>query len=152
MLILTVMAAALPPGTYKVKGDNTGVVEGWWNNHSRNPPINRVFRHLHSSISNSAYTIHTHYVSTHSNPADAPSCSVYPSHNLLLPLVPIHPDLCILIADYDIPLRAGEIYSSPSRVIKPKPKLGSKRSQVLTNDAFDAISNKLAALACLRSD
>lgn len=152
LLILTILAATLPPGAYKVEGDNTGIVEGWWNNRSRNPEINQVFRCLHSAISNSAYTIHTRYVSTHSNPADAPLRSVYPSHNLLLPPVPIHPDLRDLITDYDSPLHAGENYSSPSRVIEAKLNSGSKRSQALTNDTLDAIGNKLAMLTCLRSN
>lgn len=56
-----------------VHGNNQGVVEGWWNNRSRNPEINTVFRCIHRILAQSQSTIYTRYVASKNNPADGPS-------------------------------------------------------------------------------
>ncbi|KAF7343054.1 Reverse transcriptase/ribonuclease H [Mycena venus] len=67
---LILVCKNLPPHIV-VYGDNRGVVEGWWNGRSSNEEINTVFRRIHSISTDANVTIHTRYVPTDSNPADA---------------------------------------------------------------------------------
>ena len=59
---------------FTIHGDNKGVVEGWWNGRSRNKPVNEVFKRIHSfiGIDDPLHSFHTVYISSKSNPADAP--------------------------------------------------------------------------------
>jgi hypothetical protein len=68
----------------KVFGDNRGVVEGWWKRSSANKPTNRVFRRILELSESRNRTIHTRYVPSAENPADAPSRGIYPPRDLLL--------------------------------------------------------------------
>lgn len=44
---------------FKLFGDNTGVVEGWWNNRSRNRETNAVFRRIHDFLERTNYSVHS---------------------------------------------------------------------------------------------
>lgn len=88
---------------FKVFGDNRGVVEGWWKGRSRNQPTNQAFRRIHTTCETSNIVIHTRYVESASNPADGPSRGIYPNRNLLLPPLPIPPQIRHLILDFDAP-------------------------------------------------
>jgi hypothetical protein len=61
-----------------VYGDNRGVVEGWWKRCSANRPTNHVFRRILQFSEDRNRTIHTKYVPSAQNPADAPSQGIYP--------------------------------------------------------------------------
>lgn len=152
LLICSILRAPLPPGAYRVKGDNRGVVEGWWNNRSRSPAINGVFRHIHSALDQPGFSIHLRYVSTNSNPANTPSRGVYPCVSILVPPVELTPDLRDLLVDFNAPIHDAEVGVNSHRRAKPKPTPGTKRSRALVNDAFNAIGNELSPLTCLRPD
>uniref|UniRef100_A0A0W0G4R0 Uncharacterized protein n=1 Tax=Moniliophthora roreri TaxID=221103 RepID=A0A0W0G4R0_MONRR len=100
---------------YKVYGDNEGVVEGWWNGRSRNQPTNNIFRHIHQVTEEQRFHIHTRYVPTDHNPADAPSRGIYGPDELLLPPIPIPDELHTFIVDYDAPLTQSEHQRSLSK-------------------------------------
>ena len=68
----------------RVDGDNRGVVEGWWKRSSANKPTNRVFRRILALSQSRDRTIHTRYVPSEHNPADAPSRGKFPPRHLLL--------------------------------------------------------------------
>ena len=68
----------------KVHGDNRGVVEGWWKGCSGNRPTNSVFRRIHSLSGDCNRTVHTRYIPSKQNPADAPSRGQYPPTSLLI--------------------------------------------------------------------
>jgi hypothetical protein len=55
LLVYAVIGATSAPQTthFKLFGDNTGVVEGWWNHRSRNPETNGVFRRIHQFLADS---------------------------------------------------------------------------------------------------
>jgi hypothetical protein len=96
-------------GDFKVYGDNMGVVEGWWNLRSRNPQVNAVFQRIHSFIDEAkAISIHSAYVPSAHNPADAPSRGIYPACNLLLPAVALPLDLHPFLIDATLPLSSTE--------------------------------------------
>ena len=68
----------------KVHGDNRGVVEGWWKGCSGNRPTNSVFRRIHKLSGDCNRFIHTRYIPSEQNPADAPSRGQYPPTALLI--------------------------------------------------------------------
>ena len=67
-----------------VYGDNRGVVEGWWKGCSANKPTNIIFRRILQLSQDCNRTLHTKYVPSAQNPADAPSRGRYPPHELQL--------------------------------------------------------------------
>ena len=67
-----------------VYGDNRGVVEGWWKRCSANRPTNHVFRRILQLSEDCGRTVHTRYIPSAQNPADAPSRGIYPPRSLLL--------------------------------------------------------------------
>ena len=67
-----------------VYGDNRGVVEGWWKRSSANRPTNRIFRRILDLTEHCSRTIHTKYIPSAQNPADAPSRGHYLALDLLL--------------------------------------------------------------------
>jgi hypothetical protein len=69
---------------FVVYGDNRGVVEGWWKGRSTNKPTNRIFRRILQLSEDRNRKIHTKYVPSAQNPADAPSRGCYPPAELLL--------------------------------------------------------------------
>jgi hypothetical protein len=51
--------SAAGPTHFKLFGDNTGVVEGWWNHRSRNCETNQVFRRIHAFLDETNFFIHS---------------------------------------------------------------------------------------------
>jgi hypothetical protein len=77
-----------------VYSDNRGVVEGWWNKSSHTKPTNRIFRRILELSEDCIRTIHTRYVPSAENPADAPSRGRFPPDELLLNDFDIPNELC----------------------------------------------------------
>ncbi|KAG6328485.1 hypothetical protein ID866_10604 [Astraeus odoratus] len=75
--------------------DNTGVVEGWWNNRHHNHQTNKVFKCIHDFLiqANHIQGVQTWYVPSECNPANGPSQGVYPPLLLLLLQVPLPQEL-----------------------------------------------------------
>jgi hypothetical protein len=96
---------------FKVYGDNKGVVEGWWNFRSKNRPTNQVFRRIHSFLEqfNHSVSVHSAYVPSKSNPADAPSRGFYPPAEFLLPEIQLPADLNRFIVDSSLPYTPTEL-------------------------------------------
>ena len=84
LLVLHLLSLSHEGDHLTVYGDNRGVVEGWWNRSSHNKPTNRIFRRILELSESHGRTIHTRYVPSAENPADAPSRGHYPPHTLLL--------------------------------------------------------------------
>ena len=80
-------------------GDNRGVVEGWWKRCSANRPTNHVFQRIIQYAEDRCRTIHTRYVPSAQNPADAPSRGIYPSRTLLLNPVVVPSEIRALLID-----------------------------------------------------
>ena len=93
LLVIGLHAISKEGEHIKVYGDNRGVVEGWWKGSSGNKPTNKIFRRILQLSEDSRRTIHTRYVPSKQNPADAPSRGRYPPTELLLPTLPIPPEL-----------------------------------------------------------
>jgi hypothetical protein len=93
------------PHNFTIYGDNKGVVEGWWNGRSKNRPVNDIFRRIHQlSISSPGHSYHTRYIPSKDNPADGPSRGKYPPTSLLLPPIPLSPELERFVIDSQLPL------------------------------------------------
>ncbi|ESK81377.1 reverse transcriptase ribonuclease h [Moniliophthora roreri MCA 2997] len=73
LLVLIIAERGKPGHHYKIYGDNEGVVEGWWNGRSKNRPTNSIFKRIHCIVEEYQFYIHTRYVPSAQNPADAPS-------------------------------------------------------------------------------
>jgi hypothetical protein len=84
-----------------VWGDNKGVVEGWWRGRSRNKFVNGIFRRIHPRVEEQRVHVHTRYVRSADNPADAPSRGIYGDPRLLLPRVPLVGELAAYLVDCD---------------------------------------------------
>lgn len=95
---------------YRVHGDNQGVIDGWGNGRSRNREVNEVFKRLHALLESltTPTSFFPTYIRSADNPADAPSRGVYPPSHLLLPLIPIPPELSSLIIDATEPFTKAE--------------------------------------------
>ena len=63
--------------------------------------MNIIFQHIHAILYTWQCTIHTRYVPSQDNPADNPSRGVYLPLTWLLPYIPIPPELCAFITDFD---------------------------------------------------
>jgi len=96
---------------YKLYGDNKGVVEGWWNGRSRNHSVNEVFRRIQDYLASMDATelIHSEYVPSAKNPADAPSRGIYSSVSLLLPDIGLPTELASFLIDSQYELSATEL-------------------------------------------
>ena len=121
LLSLFVLSSSGSGSHFKVYGDNKGVVEGWWKGCSQNKQTNIVFRRIHTVLHTWQCTIHTRYVPSQDNPADNPSRGVYPCLTHLLPYIPVPPELCALITDFDSELPSPSPGQHPSPHILPKP-------------------------------
>jgi hypothetical protein len=84
LLVIYLLTISREGDHLKVYGDNRGVVEGWWKKSSANKPTNRVFRRILELSECHNRVIHTRYVPSAENPADAPSRGHYPPRELLL--------------------------------------------------------------------
>ena len=93
LLVISLRAISKEGEHVKVYGDNRGVIEGWWKGSSGNRPTNKIFRRIFQLSEDSRRTIHTRYVPSKHNPADAPSRGHYPPTDRLLPTLPIPPEL-----------------------------------------------------------
>lgn len=100
-LVITVLPSCSQGATYKVYGDNIGVVEGWWTGRSRNRQTNNIFRLVHAFSDASGSTFVTRYIPSKANPADKPSRGIYPPVRYLLPPIPIPFELQPFVANYD---------------------------------------------------
>lgn len=111
LLIRSIVGFGYVSGHFKVYGDNKGVVEGWWNFRSKNPATNRVFRRIHAFLEPYcfAFSIHSAYVASLSNPADPPSRGIYPPSSLLLPELQLSADLSRFLVDATLPFSPTEI-------------------------------------------
>ena len=89
LLTICVFALSRKGDHVVVYGDNRGVVEGWWKRCSANRPTNHVFRRILQLSEDCDRTVHTRYVPSAQNPADAPSRGTYPSRSLLLDSVTV---------------------------------------------------------------
>lgn len=99
LLILHILSDGASNLHFQVFTDNRGVVEGWWNRHSRNRPTNNTFKRIHSALEKANCTAHTKYIPSGDNPADGPSHGIYPPAHLMLPTLPTPPTLCPFISD-----------------------------------------------------
>lgn len=111
LLIYALISADDSGAHHRLYGDNKGVVEGWWNCRSRNTAVNHVFRRLHIFLDKSGIssTIHSSYVPSASNPADAPSRGQFPPEHLLLPPVDLPPCLNQFLIDATSPYTPMEL-------------------------------------------
>ena len=101
-LLVHALESTVPQsGNFIVYGDNTGVVEGWWNGRHRNHETNNVFKRIHTFLSetSSILDVRTEYIPSASNPADGPSRGIFPHRNLLLPRLPLPPPLIPFLID-----------------------------------------------------
>ena len=99
LLTICVLALSNDGDHVVVYGDNRGVVEGWWKGCSANRPTNHVFRRILQLTEDRNRTIHTRYVPSAQNPADAPSRGFYPSRSLLLDPVVVPSEARPLLID-----------------------------------------------------
>jgi hypothetical protein len=93
LLVRTIIAAHGTGNEYRVYGDNTSVVEGWWKGCSRNKHVNGVFRRIHDLSEEAQSLFHAFYIPSGSNPADNPSRGNCPALHLRLPVLRIPPEL-----------------------------------------------------------
>ena len=84
LLVIHLLSISSEGEHLKVYGDNRGVVKGWWKKSNANKPTNSVFKRILELSENQNRAIHTRYVPSASNPADAPSRGHYPPSELLL--------------------------------------------------------------------
>lgn len=110
LLARYVCASGRRARAFKVHGDNQGVVDGWSNGRSRNRQVNDVFKRIHTLLESlpENVAIVPIYVRSADNPADAPSRGIFSSRDLLLPQLPIPPELTHLIIDATTPLTPAE--------------------------------------------
>ena len=73
----------------KIHGDNQGVVKGWWKKCSANKPTNCIFCRILELSEKHDRTIHTRYIPSAQNPADAPLRGRYPPLSRRLDPIPI---------------------------------------------------------------
>ncbi|KAF4622148.1 hypothetical protein D9613_009325 [Agrocybe pediades] len=136
LLIYAIAGSDESRRSFKLFGDNKGVVEGWWNNRSRNSAVNSVFRRIHTFLaaSDRRESFFSAYVSTKLNPADAPSRGLYPSSAFLLAPIPIPTPLAGLIIDFDAPRTAKELQSvTPLPLPKLPPDLATASARTTFN-------------------
>lgn len=116
--------------SFKVYGDNRGVVEGWWRGRSRNRPTNEVFKRIAIKLEDAGAHVLTRYVQSAANPADGPSRGVYPSNALLLPPVSLPAVLRGFIVDFDAPLTHDEAREqAQGRIPQAEPKAPYSREE-----------------------
>ena len=111
LLVRTLTRLIGSSGHFRVYGDNKGVVKGWWNNRSKSKSINNVFRQIHSFLKsfNNTISIHTAYIPSKSNLADAPSRGIYPPPELILPDIQLLTGLNRFIVDSTHPYTNTEL-------------------------------------------
>jgi hypothetical protein len=130
LLVLSLTGSSAAGTHLRVFGDNQGVVEGWWNFRSRNTAVNNVFKRVLNHLERSGFAecVHTSYVCSGDNPADAPSRGQYPDRSQLLPFFPIPSQLQHFIVDATEPLMPTEqqlLRNGCAPVPSPKQPRGS---------------------------
>ena len=99
-LLVTILTRFQPPSqTFRIYGDNTGVVEGWKRGRSRNHNTNQIFRRIYKLLEKSNSEIRTSYVRSGDNPTDGSSRGLYPTSLPLLPKIQIPNLLAPFIED-----------------------------------------------------
>jgi len=139
LVVLTVMSSSSSNTNFRVYRDNKGVVEGWWKGQSRNRQANLIFCCIHTIMGAKQSTVHTRYVPSKENPADKPSRGIYLSTSLLLPNVPIPPELRELIVDFNAEVSSME----PSPHQQGSPALLPKPRHLLSEDECAAVNAEL---------
>ena len=100
-VVRTIICCALLRPHTRVYVNNQGVVLAWRNGRSRSQPANEVFKRIHKALAPFQATIHTTYIPSASNPADAPSRGVYGALRDLLPRIEIPQPLRYLVIDFN---------------------------------------------------
>jgi len=100
-LVYTLLKLNSTTTSFKVHGDNQGIIEAWRKGHSRNKSTNTSFQRIHAALRTPSRQIFPHYVPSGQNPADGPSRGHYPSSVASLPEVPIPPDIAHFVCNYN---------------------------------------------------
>ncbi|KIK80559.1 hypothetical protein PAXRUDRAFT_158357 [Paxillus rubicundulus Ve08.2h10] len=111
LLIRTLASIFNIPSHAIVYGDNTSVVEGWWNGRHCNSEVNNVFCRIHTFLQQSptVESILMRYVPSDDNPADKPSRGIFNDPCLLLPLVPVPDSISQFLVNATLPLTPQEL-------------------------------------------
>jgi hypothetical protein len=132
-----------PKGSHiLLHGDNRGVVEGWWNGRSRHRGINSVFRRVNVICNEAQIHVHSRYVESGSNPADAPSRGKYPPEVDILPQIKLPRSISQWLANYEDPLTPHEVQLQVENSW-PTPK----RKEARAGQAESAINSALRSAA-----
>ena len=83
----------------KIHGDNQGVVKGWWKKCSANKPTNCIFCRILELSEKHDRTIHTRYIPSAQNPADAPLRGRNPPLSRRLNPIPIPAEVWPFLID-----------------------------------------------------
>nr|VWP02159.1 Structural maintenance of chromosomes protein [Ganoderma boninense] len=128
--------------SFKVFGDNTGVVDGWRKGKSRNFAVNVIFKRLSAFLERRCVMVHARYVTSASNPADNPSRGRYPSPALLLPPISIPATVAPFLIDWNAPLTDSErLHATPTPL--PKPTGPSPAERLNFNDGPEDLGQSL---------
>lgn len=128
-LVLSILPTCSRGTTYKIYGDNIGVVEGWRSGRSRNRPTNSIFKLIHSTCEVAGITFITRYVPSKSNPADEPSRGIFGHSSRLLPAIAIPTELQSFVTDYD---QLQPERPAPRCAVEPRPNISEHRTATQT--------------------
>ena len=81
MALLTLIAGKLPPATYSILSDNTGVVGAFSTSYSRNSHQNSILRHILILMRESDIWLETRWIPSEENLADGPSRGKFPTQS-----------------------------------------------------------------------
>ncbi|KIK80554.1 hypothetical protein PAXRUDRAFT_158369 [Paxillus rubicundulus Ve08.2h10] len=119
LLIRTLDQVVSKKDYFTIFGDNTGIVEGWWNGRHHNTETNQIFRRVHDFLTEASHilNIRAKYIPSASNPADGPSRGIFPPRSLLLPRIALsHPLLSLIIDVVDLPASPGPYANAQPRI------------------------------------
>jgi hypothetical protein len=78
MALLTLIAAKMPPASYTILSDNSGVVGAFRANRSRNVHQNSILHHILMLMRDHNIWLDTHWIPTEKNMADGASRGKFP--------------------------------------------------------------------------
>lgn len=123
-----------PKSHLKVWGDNQGVVEGWWNGRSHNEAVNFVFRRIHDLLDYHGTVVHSRYVRSAENPADAPSRGILGTAALRLPTLELAGESAHWLIEYP---RNGEVIKNLHTAPRPQFSANERARRNRLNGQFD---------------